>query len=182
MRLGPRTLRLALLVSVLAAPGRASAEPDPCAASATVSPCFDADALWLPTGATHFSTLASARPLEPSAATLLFAAGLAVQPVLLEVPSPDPEGREVHVVDATTTLTLGVGFGLGHGFSARAELPFVPYQNGAGTEGVTSQQAPPLESAAVRDPRFGVAWTALGRAASEPFALAARFELVPPFG
>jgi len=182
MRPRPGTTRLALILSVLAAPGRARAEPDPCDPNATVSPCFDADALWLPTGATHFSTLPSARPLATSASTLLFGAGVAYRPALFEVPSPDPEGREVHVVDVTTTLTIGVGFGLGDGFSVSAELPLVPYQTGTGTEGVTAQQAPPLGSAAVRDPRLGVAWTALGANPDDAIALAARLELVPPLG
>jgi hypothetical protein len=182
MRLCPRTARLTLFVVLLLVPKRARAEPDPCDPSATVSPCFDADALWLPTGATHFSTLPSARPLATGASSLLFGAGVALRPVVIEVPSPDPEGREVRVVNATTTLTLGVGFGLGAGLSLSAELPFVPYQDGTGTEGVTAQQSVRLGTAAVRDPRVGVAWTALGRNRDDPLALAARIELVPPLG
>ncbi|HVR19749.1 MAG TPA: hypothetical protein VMS65_08635 [Polyangiaceae bacterium] len=182
MRFGPGACSLATMFVALAAPGRLRAEEDPCSPSATVSPCFDADALWLPTGATHFSTLPSARPFATDASTLLFGAGLALEPVLLVVPSPDLAGRTVHVVNTTTTVTLGVGFGLGAGFGWHAELPFVPYQNGTGVEGVTAQQAPPLGSAAVRDPRIGIAWTALGRHALDPVALAAHFELVPPLG
>ena len=182
MRFGPGARSRAAIFIALSAPGRLHAQADACDPDATVSPCFDADALWLPTGATHFSTLPSARPLTESASTLLFGVGLALQPVLLAVPSPDPEGRTVHVVNATTTVTLGVGFGLGAGFGLHAELPFVPYQNGTGVEGVTAQQAPPLGSAAVRDPRVGVAWTALGRGATDPVALAAHFEIAPPLG
>jgi hypothetical protein len=178
----PSAARLAPILLVLSLSGGLRAEPDPCDAGATVSPCFDADALWVPTGATRFVTLPSARPLAAQSSTLLLAGGLALHPVLLHVPSPDPEGREVHVVSATTTLTLGVGFGLGRGFGFHVELPFVPYQKGTGVEGVTSQSAPPLGSAAVRDPRLGVAWTALGADPREAVALAARFELVPPLG
>jgi hypothetical protein len=173
---------LVLGLLVLTASGRAGAAGDPCASNAAVSPCFDADALWLPTGATHFSTLPSPRPLAVGAATLLFGAGLALRPALLEAPSPDPEGREIGVVRATTTLTLGVGFGLGHGFGITAALPFVPYQEGTGTEGVTTQQAPPLGSAAVRDPRISVSFAALGETSTDAFALAARLELAPPLG
>src|SRR5262245_36507401 len=133
MRPRPET-RFALALLVFLAPAMARAEPDPCDPSATVSPCFDADALWVPTGATHFLTLPSPRPLADSSATLLIGAGLALRPVILEAPSPDPEGREIGVVRATTTLTLGVGFGLGRGFGVTAELPFVPYQDGTGVE------------------------------------------------
>ena len=182
MRFGPGARFCAAIFVALCAAGRLHAQADPCDPDATVSPCFDADALWLPTGATHFSTLPSARPLAEAASTLLLGVGLALDPVLLVVPAPDPEGRTVHVVNATTTVTLGVGFGVGEGFGVHAELPFVPYQNGTGVEGVTAQQAPPLGSAAVRDPRVGVAWTALGRNALDPVALAAHFELAPPLG
>jgi hypothetical protein len=147
-----------------------------------VSPCFDADALWLPTGATHFATLPSARPLESGAATLLFGVGLALDPALLSVPSPDPLGREIHVVETTTTFTIGVGFGLGYGLGVTSEFGFVPYQEGTGVEAVTAQQAPPLGSAAVRDPRIALHYAALGREPADPVAVAARLGLAPPFG
>jgi hypothetical protein len=179
-RLGPPLL--ALSFALLTAPGPARAQSEPCSPEARVSPCFDADALWMPARATHFATLRSARPFAVNTSTLLVATGLALEPVTLVVPAPAPEGREVHVVRATTTVTFGVGFGLGEGFGTFAELPFVPYQEGTGVEGVTSQQAPPLGSAAVRDPRFGVDWTAFGRRTQDPWALAARFELAPPLG
>src|SRR5262245_4536360 len=99
--------RLALVLAVTLTAAHARAEPDPCDASATVSPCFDADALWLPTGATHFATLPSPRPLAEGAATLLLGVGLALEPVMLSAPSPDPDGRDIHVVKTTTTLTIG---------------------------------------------------------------------------
>ncbi|HEX6272042.1 MAG TPA: hypothetical protein VFZ53_03345 [Polyangiaceae bacterium] len=182
MRKRPGPPLLALSFAIFAAPDLARAQPEPCSPEASVSPCFDADALWMPTHATHFVTLRSARPFTAEASTLLLATGFALEPVTLVVPAPAPEGREVHVVRATTTVTLGVGFGLGEGFGTFAELPFVPYQEGTGVEGVTSQHAPPLGSAAVRDPRVGVDWTAFGRRPSDPVALAARVELAPPFG
>ncbi len=177
-----RPARFALLLAIVAGPARVRAEPDPCDSSASVSPCFDADALWLPTGATHFATLPSARPLAEGAATLLLGAGLALEPAMLSAPSPDPEGREIHVVETTTTVTIGVGFGLGYGLGVTAELGFVPYQQGAGVEAVTAQQAPPLASAAVRDPRLSLSYTALGRNPDDPLAVSARLGLAPPFG
>src|SRR5262245_17793334 len=101
----PTTPALALACVVLGATSHAQAEPDPCDPEATLPPCFDAYALWLPTCATRFATLAPARPLASGASTLLLATGLALRPVLLRVPSPDPAGREVHVVNATSTVT-----------------------------------------------------------------------------
>lgn len=178
---GRRHAFLAVLVALSTGHARAEAV-DPCDESATVSPCFDADPLWLPTGATHFSTLGSPRPLTQGASTLLLAGGFSYRPVLLAVPSPEPEGREIHVVNATSTLTLGLGFGLPHALGVTFELPFVPYQEGAGAEAVTSQQAPPLGTAAVRDPRVGIGWTALGVDPSEAFSLGTRLEVTLPAG
>jgi hypothetical protein len=182
MRLRPGTVFFGLILGVLTFPERLSAQPDPCAPSATVSPCFDSDALFVPTGATHFSTLPSARPLAVGGSTLLLATDFALRPVVLSAPSPDPEGREIHVVNATSTVTVGVGFGLGHGLGVNAEFGFVPYQDGTGVEGVTAQTAPPLESAAVRDPRIGASFTFLGRNEHDPVALAARLGVAPPLG
>src|SRR5688572_13910943 len=182
MRLRPGTVLFGLILGLLTFPGHLSAQPDPCDPSATVSPCFDSDALFLTTGATHFSTLPSARPLAVGGSTLLIATGFALRPVVLSVPSPDPEGRQIHVVNATSTVTLGVGFGLGHGLGVNAEFGFVPYQDGTGVEGVTAQTAPPLESAAVRDPRIGMSFAFLGRNERDPVALAARLAVAPPLG
>jgi hypothetical protein len=182
MRLHSGAVLFALILWIVAFPVRLRAQPNPCDPGATVSPCFDSDALFLPTGATHFSTLPSARPLTVGASTLLFGTGFALRPVVLRVPSPDPEGREIRVVNATTTVTLGVGFGLGRGLGVNAEFGFVPHQEGTGVEAVTAQTAPPLDSAAVRDPRIALSYTLFGANGSEPLALSARVGIAPPLG
>lgn len=178
-----RRLACAALVALapLAATRLARAEPDPCSLRATLSPCFDADPVWLASGPSPFVTLPSPRALAPGAWSLLAGAGLAVRPVTLVAPSPHPEGRVVPVVDLTSTLTLAARFGLGRGIDVHAALPLVPYQSGTGAEGVTSQRGPRLGPVTLRDPRFGASAAILGGAGS-PFALGTHLDVALPLG
>lgn len=160
----------------------AAADPDPCASTASVSPCFDADVLWLPTGPANFVAFGSPRTLDAGKLMLVLGAGVARRPVTLLAPSPHPEGREVPVVDTTTTLTLGTRVGLGHGLDAGLALPLVPYQRGTGAEGVTAQQSDGLARPVLRDPRIGFGAMLLGRRAGSAFTLGTKLEFAMPFG
>jgi hypothetical protein len=179
LRLGVITLGLGVCAFVRAA---AAAEPDPCARSASISPCFDAEALWLPVGPATFVAFGSPRTLASGELTLRLGAGIARRPVVLTAPSPHPEGREVPVVETTSTFTLGGRVGLGHGLDAGLVLPWVPYQSGTGAEGVTAQRADGLARPALRDPRVGIAATLLGRTPDAPFTLGTKLELALPLG
>jgi hypothetical protein len=164
----------------LAAPS--NAQSNPCARSTPVSPCFDADPLWIPTGPTPFASVPSARTLTPGALALVLAAGYSDRPVVLVTPSPHPNGQEIDVVRGTTTFTLGARYGLLRGVDLGLALPFVPFQTGAGTESVTHQHGEPLATVALRDPRLDLAATLLGRDARQPFALGTRLTLALPLG
>jgi hypothetical protein len=105
------------------------------------------------------------------------------RPIVLQAASPDREGRSVHVVDWALDAQLLVGFGLGSRFELGLAMPFVLTQRGSGVAGLTTTQAAPLSTAAVRDPRatlgyalfdadFG-GWRSGGKA---------RFTLSAPFG
>lgn len=178
-----RSKALALGAVLLALSGAAgAAEPDPCARSASVSPCFDADAWWLPAGRATFVGFGSPRALEAGELSLVLGAALLRRPVSLTAPSPHPEGREIDVVSTTSTLTLGGRVGLGRGIDAGLVVPFVPYQHGTGAEGVTAQRSDGLTSPALRDPRVGVGATLLGRNEDAPFALGTKLELALPLG
>jgi hypothetical protein len=172
------SLVLGLAVSVRAT----AAEPDPCGTTAPVSPCFDADPLWVPTGPTPFAAVPAARSLPPHALSLVLAAGISHRPVVFVTPSPHPQGQEIEVVSATSTLTLGARYGIGRGIDAGVALPFVPYQSGAGTQSVTDQSAASLTHVALRDPRFELAATLLGKNAGDPFALGTHLAVLVPFG
>ncbi len=169
-----------LLATTLTRAGHA--DPDPCSARATVSPCFDADPLWISAGSSPFPSLGAARTLEPRDVSLVAAITTLERPVLLVAASPHPEGREVPVLDFTSTLTLGARYGLGRGLDASLSLPLVLYQHGTGAEGVTSQRSSSVTPTTVRDPRLGL-WTAvLGRSHETPVALSTRLEVALPLG
>ncbi len=171
---------LVLASLALAAPLRA--EPDPCSLRATLSPCFDADPVWLASGPSRFLTLPSPRALDAGALSLLAGAGVSVKPVTLVVPSPHPDGRVVPVLDLTSTITLAARYGLGRGIDVHAALPLVPYQSGTGVEGVTSQRAVRVRAVTLRDPRLGFSTAILGREPHAALGLGTRLELTLPLG
>ena len=176
-----RLARYCLVLGLaLAAP--AHAEANPCATTASVSPCFDADPLWIPTAPTPFATVPSARTLAPKTLSFVLAGDYSDRPVELVTPSPHPDGQEIDVVRATTTLTLGARYGLTRGIDLGVAVPFVPFQIGSGTESVTSQHSEPLAAVALRDPRFELGATLLGRDAAAPFSLGTRLTLAVPLG
>jgi hypothetical protein len=179
---GYRRLFLRLLAAGLALAPGARAEPDPCARTAPVSPCFDSDPLWIPTAPTPFTTVPSAHVLAPHTLGLLVAADYSNRPVVFVAPSPHPSGQEIDVVRATSTLTLGARYGLFPGLDVGVALPFVPFQTGAGTQSVTDQHGEPLATVALRDPRLELGSTLLGRERNAPFALGTRLTLALPLG
>src|SRR6187549_1909099 len=85
---------------LLAAPG-ARASPDVCGASAAVSPCFDADPWWVPTGPTAFAGVPTARTLSAGTLAWVVGAGVSARPVVLVTAAPHPDGQEIEVVELT---------------------------------------------------------------------------------
>jgi hypothetical protein len=175
-----RRVRLALALSLVSA-GAAAAEPEACAPDSELSPCFDADPLWLGTAPSEFASLPSPRALGAGELSALLGLGVSRRPVILVAPSPHRYGREVPVVETTSTLTLGARYGIGYGLDLGVVLPFVPYQHGTGVEGVTAQHGEPLGAVALRDPRLEFAATLLGRR-GEALALGTRLALALPLG
>jgi len=172
---------VSMLALLFASPVKA-ASPDPCASAALVSPCFDADPWWIPTGPTPFAGVPSARTLPAKSLSLVFGAGLSVEPVVLVTASPHPEGQRIDVVEATSTVTLGGRYGLGRGVDVGLALPFVPYQTGSGAESVTSQAGESLDPVALRDPRLGIAALLAGRSPGAPLLLTTHLDAALPLG
>jgi hypothetical protein len=167
------------MLALLLAASSARGEAVDCSPSSGISTCIDANALWIPAGRPRFAAIAPAIPMPDG----VFAFGAALvylsRPIVLVAPSPDPEGREIRVVDDRVDASLLWAYAP----SARLELtlatPFVLNQNGAGGEGVASQSAPPLARTAARDPRIGAGY-AIGD--WDGAALQARTELTLPLG
>jgi hypothetical protein len=153
--------------------------PVDCDPPSGISTCIDANAVWLPAGRPRFATIAPAQPTPDGAYAFGAALSYLSRPIVLVAPSPDPEGREIRVVDDRIDATLLWAYAP----TARLELslatPFVLHQTGAGAEGVTSQSAPPLTRTASADPRFGIGYAIANR---DELALKAQAELSLPLG
>src|SRR5262252_8103769 len=147
---------LCLVLLALVLPGNAFATD--CTPPTRQSTCFDADALAPPFAPSDFFWMARARALPAHTWTFGLDATLLHDPVVLNAASPDPYGRDLHVVrdlfDATFTFALSPVRHLELG----AALPLSIYRSGSGLSGVTSQVGPELPSAAVRDLRAGAGY------------------------
>lgn len=108
---------------------------------------------------------------------------LAVQalfsPLRASVQSPDPNGREVKLVERVLEEDLLLAFGLGRAFELGLSLPVILHQTGAGSAGLTSQNAGPLDASAERDPHASLAYA---HQLAPGLGLKPRLELTLPFG
>lgn len=169
----------AALAGGAALAGAVEARADDCNPASGVSTCFDANTLWLSAGPTRFASIAPPEPVRARTFALAGFVSYLDRPVLLEAPSPDPEGREIGVVRDVVDLSLAVAYGLSPDLELTLAAPLVVYQRGAGAQGITSQSAPALGRTALRDPRLGVGYALpVGGA----FQLASRLELGLPLG
>ncbi len=172
----------ACLAPLLGAP---PAHADECAPAGGVSPCVDADALWMAPDASRFFAVPSARSGSPGTFTSGFAATFLSHPIVLRAASPDPGGRDVVVVDKLLDATILERYAANRQLDLQVALPLALYQSGSGVEGVTSQSAAPLARNAVRDPRLGAGWVLHERSwdgGRRSVAVKARLELALPLG
>ena len=174
------TALAAVAVTLLAA---RAAHADACDPPAGISPCVDAQGLWLPAAQARFVAIPSARGLPQSG----YAAGVGVlymsRPIVLRAPSPDPDGRDVDVVDRVFDAALLYAHGITDELEVTAALPFGAHQSGAGVAGATSQTAAPISPTVIRDPRAGIGFSLFwhGRP-RRGYGAKTRLELVIPLG
>jgi len=175
----PGVGRLAVFATALAlAPPARAAD---CAPESTYSTCFDADARWLSPPSAPFLGVAGAVPLAAGHHRLGAALGWLERPVVLALPSPDPTGRELRVVDRIVTLTLLEAVALGSRATLDAAIPLTLDQQGAGMASVTSLASAPAPRV-LRDPRVGLTLGLVRHRARIETALAARYVVVLPLG
>lgn len=160
----------------LASSGASAAD---CRGNGGYSRCIDANALWLRPGPEGFVSVPSARALPARRVAFGVAAVVLVAPLVLDVPSPDPEGREVRLVDHAVDEHVLLAAGLGAGFELGLSLTSVLRQRGSGSAGITDQDGPELPRATERDPRLSAAY---GVSLTPTFRLKPRLELALPLG
>ncbi len=153
-----------------------------CHPESGVSPCFEADALRVPSGHARFAGIASPLVVPEAEVAFSLATTFLYKPLLLNAPSPAAEGRDIVVVERELGMTFGAAVGLGERLELDVSLPVSTARSGSGVEGVTTQQADPLPRSALRDPRLGLSWSPLAPSATRPYGLEARLELSLPFG
>jgi hypothetical protein len=178
-----RALAALLLMATLASPARAA--DTECQPASGISTCVDATSIWLPAGRPQFIAIAPAEPTPLETFAFGAALGYASRPIVLIARSPDPEGREIRVVDDRLDVSLLWAYAPHERLELTLATPMVLYQTGAGAEGVTSQRAAPLTSSAAHDPRIGAGYSFVVpeamRSASK-LAVKARTELSLPLG
>ncbi|MCC6215966.1 MAG: hypothetical protein IT376_13960 [Polyangiaceae bacterium] len=145
------------------------------------APCLDAQSAWLAPGRQGASIVGAARTPPGGAATAGLALGWMSRPIVLVAPAPDPDGRELHLVDHALDLTWLLGLGIGAGVALELAAPVVLWQSGAGSDAAVSSRPAPLAPTAVRDPRIGLAAQVLGDDRSRA-AATARLVVVTPLG
>jgi hypothetical protein len=179
----PRTA-LSLLLAIALATVALPASADPCKPDNGLSSCIDANALWMAPEGGRFVAIPAARTLPAGRFTFGVGASYLSHPIVLDAPSPDPDGREIRVVDDAVDATLLWAYGATHRLELGAALPMVLYQTGAGIAGLTSQSAPPIARSAARDPRIDAAYALIDRKldATSRVAAKARLALGLPFG
>lgn len=122
--------------------------------NAPQSPCVPASPLWIRAGHSRWQSLPSPELGQPGALSLNLTSEYAYKPLLLGVPSPDPEGREIRLVHHRVGTTVGMRYSPLDRAEVGLSVPFVVYQSGAGTAAVTDRSAEPIPSAALADPRL----------------------------
>jgi hypothetical protein len=178
-----RSLSLALLVSTTLATAALPAQATDCAPPTGISPCVNAQTLWLAPGQSRFVGIASPHTVAPGAASIGMATSFMHRPIVLAAPSPDPEGREVVAVGDVVDASILFGLGLTSRVELTVATPMALRQSGAGAEGATSQRAAPLTRTAARDPRVGAGYALVDAASPLPgFGAKARLELALPLG
>src|SRR6187401_162382 len=84
-----------------------------CHPATGVSPCLDANALWLASGDARFFSLPSGDTLPAGKVGLSVAVQALWHPLHLNVPVPSADGRDVQLVarsiEQDTTLAIGLG-------------------------------------------------------------------------
>lgn len=163
----------------LASAAPAQAQSTECQPDTGITPCIDANSLWLPTGAAHGFALSSPVALARGKVGLAIAAQASFRVLTAELPSPAAEGREVRLIDRVVEENLLLAAGLGRNWELGLALSLILRQSGTGSEGLTSQRGDSLDRTATRDPRLGLSYAA---ALTPALALKPRLELGLPFG
>ncbi|HKQ70633.1 MAG TPA: hypothetical protein VJT73_14905 [Polyangiaceae bacterium] len=177
-KLVPVAALTATLIS--ARSGRANCDPP-----SHLSTCIDVDTAWPHAGPRVFGTIGGTDTTRSGLIGFGLVTTYVVRPLVLSVPSPDPQGARVPAVDRLWDSTFLWSFGITDRFDASLALPVTVYRSGTGVSSLTQQATSGLSRTALRDARVGAAFALVPRSRTYPgdaFASVARFELAIPTG
>lgn len=156
----PRALASLLSYAVVASVALrvTSARAVDCTPNTGQSTCFDADSLWFRATSDRFVHVDRAHIPEAGTITLAAATTYASRPVVAIAAAPDPEGREIHVIDSLWSVTLLAAAVPFENAELNFAAPLVLLQDGNGLGGITTRGNWDLRATALRDPRIGFAY------------------------
>jgi hypothetical protein len=156
-----------------------------CVPPSHLSTCIDADTLWPHPGPGYFGFIGSTDTTTAGHAGFGVVTTYAARPIVLMVPSAEPDGTEVAAVDNLWDATFLFSLGLTDRLEVGAALPMTLGRAGTGVSVLTSQMPSLLSRTTMRDIRLGAAFNLAPRLHDFPgndFGAAARFELALPTG
>lgn len=158
--------------------------PRPRSGDLRFSTCIDVDNLWLRPGSGPFLSIGSALTTPPGQVAFGLAGSYSSRPLRFEAQGPDPEGRDVYVVDNLFNATFLFALGVTDRLELTAAAPVTLYQDGDGYEALLGGEED-FPRSVMRDARFGLALAILPRprrADADGLSLVGRFEFTAPFG
>ena len=187
MRRAPSRWRSALLAVASASAATAAApaaRADACEVRNGLSPCIDAQGLWVHPGPGRFVAIGPGTTTPEGQAAFGMLVTYMSRPIGLRVGSADPDGLVTYLVDDAVDATYWAAIGVLDRLELSVAAPETFFQSGAGLGAVlgTGEQ---LARTTVRDPRLGVAYALLPRPRAgndDGLSLVARGELAIPLG
>jgi OOP family OmpA-OmpF porin len=156
-----------------------------CVPQSHLSTCIDADTLWPHPGPGYFGFIGGTDTTAAGQAGFGVVTTYAARPIILMVPSTQPNGTEVAAVDDLWDATFLFSLGLTDRLEVGAALPMTLGRTGTGVSVLTSQSPASLSRATMRDARLGGTFSLAPRARDFPgnaFGVATRFEVALPTG
>jgi hypothetical protein len=155
------------------------------------SACINSDTLWPHVGPSRFVAIGGTDTIEPGKIGFGVVASYQSRPIVLTVPSPGPLGTNLNAVNDQVNTTFMFEYGITKKLELGVALPLTLGQGGSGTSGITGGED--LRDTAVRDMRFGFAYSVISHAKVDPtlarkphatdgLGLAVRFEMSAPTG
>jgi OOP family OmpA-OmpF porin len=182
-----RTIRV---LSVVAAALAWGAQADParadCASESHLSTCFDADNFWPHAGPAYFNFVGGTATTARGTVGFGLVTTYLTRPVVLSIPSSDPQGADVIAVRDLVDTTPLFSLGLTDRLDVDLAVPVALYRTGIGISPLTSQGSESIPRTAMRDLRAGATFRFMGASPrmtdDARFGLAGRFELSLPTG